>query len=155
MSSGIRLHGVPKFDETIAELNAKVDEASRRIVERGGLVVASEAKRLFLARPSGSQRTSKRTGHIYYSFKPPFQAQPPDPTNRSGALSRSIRVRKTEKVFGGWMSTTGPSPNWNYASYVEYGTSKMRPEPYMDRALQNSESALLEMSRVEWEAAVA
>jgi HK97 gp10 family phage protein len=151
MSSGIRLSGIPKFDESILELKVKVDEASRRIVERGGLMIAFDAKRLFLPRPSGSQRTSKK-GKIYYSYKPPYQAQPPHPTNRSGALSRSIKVQRTEKVLGGWMSTTGPS--MPYAAYVEYGTSKMKAEPYIDKSLLDAYGKLTELARIEWEKAL-
>ncbi len=148
MSSGIRLSGIPKFDESILELKVKVDEASRRIVERGGLMIASDAKRLFLTRPSGSQRTSKK-GKIYYSYKPPYQAQPPHPTNRSGALSRSIKIQSVEKVEGGWKSSTGPS--MMYAPYVEYGTTKMRPEPYIGKSLNDGMGKLAELARLEWE----
>lgn len=141
------ISGVPEFDSAIEGLKLKVDAASRRIVERGGVLLASDAKRSFLTRPSGSQRTSKR-GRTYYSFKPPYQAQPPKATNRSGHLSRSIKVQVVSKVFGGWMSGTGPS--MMYAPYVEYGTSKMRAEPFMGSTLDKSMGKLQAIAEDEW-----
>jgi len=152
MASSIHISGIPKFDDSILEMKVKMDEANRKIVEDGGLLIASDAKRHFLTRPSGSQRTSKKSGKTYWSYKPPYQAQPPDPTNRSGALSRSIKVRKVVKVEGGWMSMTGPSRK--YAPYVEYGTSKMQKEPFIKYSLDKNTGKLQELAAAEWEKAM-
>lgn len=152
MSITTHLSGVPEFDKAIVGLTLKVDEASRRIVELGGLKIASDAKRLFLTRPSGSQRKSK-AGRIYFSFKPPYQAQPPAPTNRSGALSRSIKIQRISPIKGGWKSETGPDRF--YAEYVEYGTSKMQKEPFIGKALDDGTEGLTEIARIEWEKVMA
>lgn len=133
MASGIHVYGIAKFDSAIAEQVLKVDAASRQIVEKGGLIIASEAKKGFRPRPSGSQRVSKKTGRIYYSFAPPFQATPPIPTNRTGNTSASIKIQRISPVPGGWMSMTGPSTP--YAPFVEYGTSHQQKEPFMETAL--------------------
>jgi hypothetical protein len=50
------------------------------------------------------------------------------------------------------MSTTGPS--MPYAAYVEYGTSKMKAEPYIDKSLLDAYGKLTELARIEWEKAL-
>ena len=133
MASGIHVSGISELDRALAEQVLKVDVASRQIVEKGGLMIASEAKKGFRPRPSGSQRVSQKTGRIYYSFAPPFQATPPIPTNRTGNTSASIKIQRISPVSGGWMSMTGPSTF--YSPYVEYGTSHQQEEPFMETAL--------------------
>jgi len=133
MASSIHVSGVSELDRALAEQVLKVDVASRAIVEKGGLMIASEAKKGFRPRPSGSQRVSKKTGRIYYSFQPPYQATPPIPTNRTGNTSASIKIQRISPIPGGWMSMTGPSTP--YSPYVEYGTSHQQKEPFMETAL--------------------
>ena len=152
MASTIHVSGIPEFDRSIMAMVERVNVASRKIVERGGLMIASDAKRSFRQRPSGSQRTSAKTGKIYFSFKPPFQAQPPRPTNRTGHLSDSIRIQGISAIPGGWMSLTGPS--MFYAPYVEYGTARMRKEPFMEAAEALNLVKIEELAKVEWTKAV-
>ena len=149
MASEIVLHNVPEFDRAIVELSLKADLNARRFVTEGGILLASEAKRVFKARPGG-QRTSKRTGRTYYSYKPPFQATPPQPTSRSGALQRSINLRRVYAADGGWKSETGAADSIQYAAYVEYGTPKMQKEPYMGKALESSKGALSALAERVW-----
>lgn len=151
MESTIHISGIPKFDESILGLREKVNSASRRIVERGGVMIASDAKKQFRTRPSGSQRTSK-TGKLYFSFKPPYQATPPRPTNRTGNLSRSIKIQAVTPIEGGWMSATGPS--MMYAPFVEYGTSRMKPEPFMSTSVHRLTSELSTLATEIWAEAV-
>jgi HK97 gp10 family phage protein len=153
MATTIHVSGVPEFDRSVAETVLAVNAAARRIVEKGGLMIASEAKLIFRGRPAGSQRISKKTGRVYFSYKPPYQAQPPRPTNRTGHLSDSIRIQAITSLIDGWMSLTGPS--MFYAPYVEYGTSRQREEPFMATAEKRGMVRLEEIARSEWAKAVA
>lgn len=151
--SVIHISGIPEFDRHNAELVARVDAASRAIVERGALTVASEAKRTFRPRPGG-QRTSQRTGRIYYSYAPPYQAIPPTPTSRSGNLQASIgRIGAATPTSGGWMATTGTKVS--YAPFVEFGTRFMRPEPFMEQGLEKSRTTLATLAETLWAEALA
>jgi HK97 gp10 family phage protein len=153
MASTIHVSGLGKFDSAIAEQVLKVDAASRIIVEKGGLMIASEAKKGFRPRPSGSQRVSKKTGRIYYSFAPPFQATPPIPTNRTGNTSASIKIQRISPVPGGWMSMTGPSTP--YSPFVEYGTSHQQKEPFMETATDKSRIEIQALADEEYAKALA
>ena len=82
---GIEAHveGIDEVIKNFESIVARADKAAQRIVEKGSVTVASNAKREFRARPLGSQRRSK-TGKVYYDTKPPYQPRLPQPTNRTG-----------------------------------------------------------------------
>lgn len=127
----------------------KASLAAERIVRKGSVIIANNAKREFRARPLGSQRTSKRTGRVYYAGAPLYPAQSERPTNRTGNLSASIGTRDVIRTgYGRWESLTGPS--LRYAPYVEYGTSSSRPFPYMTPGFEKSKAALEELAAREW-----
>ena len=154
MASGVILHGVREFDDALRADEARLLEASRNIVSKGVLIIASEAKKVFKPRPGG-QRTSQKTGKTYYSFVAPYQATPPTPTSRSGKLQNSIGTfYRVTKIEGGWMAETGPSKSVKYAPYVEFGTSHMAKEPYMAMGIEHSKDAIERLAEYEWAKAV-
>lgn len=115
--------------ETLAHFEAvkvKVDEAAERIVTKGAVTIASNAKREFRARPLGSLTTSKN-GTKYYSSAPPYEPKKPSPTNRTGNLRDGIKMIDARRVgFGKWESTT--SPTAKYGARVEkLGYLYMKP----------------------------
>ena|ERR1035438_1048997 len=148
MESAIRVTGI---NELSAALDATVlasQVASRRIVTRQALLVATEAKRDFRPYPGG-KRISGRTGRAYYSFAPPFQAAPPSVTRRSGALQTSIgKILAVTTVGYGAKAVMGTP--LKYAPYVEYGTSRMAKEPFMEAALKKSEAEMQGIAEEEW-----
>ena len=145
----IIVEGVSELSARFKALTVKADAAARNIVLKGAVVIAGESKKDFRPRPSGSQTTSRRTGRVYYKGAPNYPAQPPMPTNRSGNLRRSIRMLKVRPMgFGRWESTTGPTVS--YGGYVEYGTSRARPFPFMKPALERSSAALAAIYEREW-----
>lgn len=119
-----------EFFAGITELEKRIDKAAEYVVTAGGKLIASAAKQEFRARPLGDMKTSARTGRRYYVGK----AEPPRPTNRTHNLSNSIRLRSVRPLGGGrWESKTGTG--LYYSGYVEYGTSKMQPFPYLKPAV--------------------
>lgn len=152
MGSAVIITGRREFDAALGQMDARALIAAKAIVDRGLVVIASEAKRTFRPRPGG-QRTAK-SGRIYYSFAPPFQAIPPQATSRSGNLQSSIgTVSGSAAISGGWSGFTGTEVK--YAAYVEYGTSRMRAEPFMEQGLERSRGALQAIAETEWAKAVA
>jgi hypothetical protein len=146
--SVITIHGVSKFTDSLKHHSAAASEAARNIVSTGALLIASEAKRQFRPRPGG-QRTSQKSGKTYYVFTPPYQAVPPQPTSRSGALQTSIgKFYRITKMPAGWKSEIGPTVN--HAPYVEFGTSRMQKEPYMATGISHSRGAIERLAEAEW-----
>lgn len=140
------------FTDALERNKVEALAAARTIVEKGALIVASSAKRSFRPRPGG-QRTSQKTGKIWYEFAPNFPATPPTPTSRSGALQTSVKMQKLVRVTGGWMSLVG---TWlDYAPYVEYGTHFMAKEPFMEKAMDDNEVKIKELADAEWAKVVA
>ena len=108
---GIEAHveGIDEVIKNFEAIVARADKAAQRIVEKGSVTVASNAKREFRARPLGSQRRSK-TGKVYYDTKPPYQPRLPQPTNRTGNLRDSVkRISSTRRGTFRWESETGPT----------------------------------------------
>src|ERR1019366_5026345 len=119
--------GEKELQDALITSVASANAATRRIVERGSLLMLSEAKRTFRKRPGG-QITAK-SGRTYYSFKPPYNAVPPQPTSRSGALAGSLGTVYQISPVGadGWIARFGTK--FSYAAAVEHGTRYMAKEP--------------------------
>jgi hypothetical protein len=152
MASQIVLHGTRDFKDALEAGRVKASDAARNIVSKGALIVASNAKRQFRPRPGG-QRTSQKSGKTYYVFTPPYQAVPPQPTSRSGALQGSIgKFFRLTKMPTGWKAEMGPTVA--HAPYVEFGTSHMQKEPYMATGIDRSRGEIERLAEAEWAKAV-
>lgn len=123
----IKVEGLQAAMGEFTALKGRANVAARRIVERGAVTVASNAKREFRARPLGSVRTSQKTGKKWYDSRPPFEPRLPSPTNRSGNLRDGIKMLSIAPVgVGRWMSTVGPTAM--YGARVEsLGYRYMKP----------------------------
>jgi hypothetical protein len=124
---------------------AKVNEAARNIVSRGGKVIADTAKEQF------------REKNPDVKAAPP---QAPNPTSRTGELRRSIRVLSVSSLGAGrWQSTTGTKVL--YARPVEYGHgSTGNAFPFMRTGFEGAKgvrhwSELSKIYREEWAKALA
>ena len=149
MGEQVVLEGLGKLHEGFKEWIDATDKAAKTIVRRGSIMISNAAKLQFRPRPGGSQRTSKRTGRVYYEGAPDFPANPPRPTFRSGNLQKSIRMIEIERLgFGRWQSATGPT--MNYAPYVEFGTSRARQFPFLKMALDEVTPDLRALYEEEW-----
>jgi hypothetical protein len=141
-------------NEFIDQLEGKKEAASiaaMNIVTKGRLIVATKARKVFKPFPGG-RVTAKTSGRTYYVFIPPYQATPPTPTNRSGALSKSIVGGPVVKVgVGTWRGTVGTINH--VAPYVEFGTKFMTKEPFLATGLRNSNQDLQDLAASEWEKA--
>jgi HK97 gp10 family phage protein len=141
MASEIILDDAGFFDG-LDLTDEKLNQALEEIVTEGATIIARNAKMMFRPRQSGSQHTSKRTGRIYYTGK----GDPPRPTNRTGNLSASIRIRPRgikQLEPGVWQSKVGTT--LYYAPFVEYGTSRMQPYSYMKPAIEASMPEIQEL----------
>jgi hypothetical protein len=149
--SGVILEGKNEFIDQLEGKKEAASLAARNIVTKGRLIVATKARKVFKPFPGG-RRTAKTSGRTYYVFIPPFEATPPTPTNRSGALSKSIVGGPVTKVgLGMWQGIVGTINH--IAPYVEFGTKFMVKEPFLETGLRSSESDLEALADAEWEKA--
>lgn len=152
MASSFVVQGLGEAEIALAQKKLYADIAARNFVMKGALIVEANAKKHFRGRPGGSQRTSKRTGRTYYMGAPKFPANPPDPTKRSGNLYASIQSGRPMKTSTGWSNTSGTE--LKYAPFVNYGTSRARPFPFMTNGLKDSIETLRALAEAEWSRAM-
>ncbi|CAK7037714.1 HK97-gp10 family putative phage morphogenesis protein [Tissierella sp.] len=58
--------------------------------------------------------------------------------HRTGNLRDKIRVTKLKKVDGAAFVEVYPSKDAFYAAFLEFGTTKMKADPFMSRGYENS-----------------
>jgi HK97 gp10 family phage protein len=82
--------------------------------------------------------TGSKSGNQYYSNGRRHQASSPgqSPANNTGELVKSISYKKTKNGSETIIDA-------EYAGYLEYGTSKMRPRPFILPAIQKLKKDLL------------
>jgi HK97 gp10 family phage protein len=100
-----------------AAFDSLINEATQ-VTEHAADVMANEMKKSIL--------TGAKSGQQYFSNGKRHQSSAPGqaPANNTGALVRSIKVKKN-----GREATI--SIEKDYAIYLEFGTSKMRPRPFI------------------------
>ena len=100
-----------------AAFDSLINEATK-VTEGAADVMANEMKKSIL--------TGAKSGQQYFSNGRRHQSAAPGqaPANNTGALVRSIKVKKN-----GREATI--SIEKDYAIYLEFGTSKMRPRPFI------------------------
>ena len=140
MASGIVVVGEHEFfaamDVTIEAANI----AARNIVYKGGEIIRTNAKKEFRDRQPKS-----------------VPAIPTRPTERTGNLKNSIAVTSVLPTGKGmWVSETGPAfgPGVQYSGYVETGTSRSRPFPYMKPGFDKSIKEITIIAMEEWRIAL-
>lgn len=126
------------------EVIARVRAAAMRGIVIGSELVKSEAIRLILSPP--------KTGRVYRRKGVVHQASAPGeaPANDMGRLANSITTEfQPDKLTGIIGAHT------DYAAYLEYGTSKMEPRPYMRPALMNKKDEIEQAVQAEVSAELA
>ena len=120
MNISIELHGVVEVLRQMGATQETVDDAVTRGLEGAAARVVLEAQSL--------------VSDAY----PPKSMPGMPPHLRTGALKRSIRIDDVQpnEVT---VAAGGPGSFAPYAGWLEYGTSKMEPRPFMEPAGRNIE----------------
>ena len=58
--------------------------------------------------------------------------------HRTGNLKQNIKVSNLKRLDGGAFVEVYPSKNVFYAAFLEYGTTKMKADPFMSRGYETS-----------------
>lgn len=109
-----------------AELNKIINQAENLVYD-GSVYMAEEMKKSIASGTKSGNRYGTHTSSA------PGQA----PANWTGKLLKSIKVQKTQgKAF---VFVTA-----KYAEFLEFGTSKMRPRPFIIPAFLKTKKMILE-----------
>ena len=133
----IKIKGV---DKLVNELSTGMFERVRRGILKGlyasGVLAQTYAKELILSGP--------KTGRIYKRYRPPrlHQASAPGeaPANDLGVLARSISFEVDESSLSLTIFAAA-----RYARFLEYGTRRMRPRPFLTRSIEDNQQKITDL----------
>lgn len=117
--------GVDQVVAEVTSLAGRVADDLHTATRKATLDIQAEARRLIQDTP--------KTGRIYKRGGVSHQASAPgeSPANDAGTLAESIQARMTGYIQG------EVEPTAEYADYLEFGTEKMEPRPYMFPAYEH------------------
>jgi len=109
-----------------ATVDLKINKAAFDSLINDAEKITSEAADIMAVTMKASILTGAKSGQQYFSNGKRHQSSAPGqaPANNTGALVRSIKVNKDK-------NKATISIEKNYAVYLEFGTSKMRPRPFI------------------------
>lgn len=109
-----------------ASVNLKINKAEFMKLLEDAEKITDEAADYMALDMKKSILTGAKSGQQYYSNGARHQSSAPGqaPANNTGALVRSIKVKKNK-------NDATISIKKDYAIFLEFGTSKMRPRPFI------------------------
>ena len=133
MDIKFRVTNLKKVLSQLENLNKQLEPDFQEIVKGGAQLIRGEAIK--------SIQTGAKSGVMYQMYNPrrehrasaPGQAPASDTGN---LVSKIIVKQKTRNI-------TNVESNANYSAFLEYGTSKMQPRPFMLPAFEKSKKPII------------
>lgn len=119
---------VKKFQQALEEKTKQAEADSRKYVTMSCAEVERTAKTLMRDSPTNPEVTYGKKGH-HPSL--PGNAPAPDKGTLLQSITHSVEIQDGEVV--GYVGST--IVNSDYPRYLEYGTSKMKPRPWLSASL--------------------
>ena len=134
MDIKFRVTNLKKVLSQLENLDKQLEPEFQEIVKGGAQLIRGEAIK--------SIQTGAKSGVMYQMYNPrrehrasaPGQAPASDTGN---LVSKIIVKQKTRNI-------TNVESNANYSAFLEYGTSKMQPRPFMLPAFEKSKKPILD-----------
>ena len=134
MNIKFNVKNLKKVLSQLENLDKQLEPDFQEIVKGGAQLIRGEAIK--------SIQTGAKSGIVYQMYNPrrehrasaPGQAPASDTGN---LVSKIIVKQKTRNI-------TNVESNANYSAYLEYGTSKMEPRPFMLPAFEKSKKPILD-----------
>ena len=134
MDIKFRVTNIKKVLSQLENLDKQLEPDFQEIVKGGAQLIRGEAIK--------SIQTGAKSGVMYQMYNPrrEHRASAPGqaPASDTGNLVSQIIVKqKTRNI-------TNVESNANYSAFLEYGTSKMQPRPFMLPAFEKSKKPILD-----------
>jgi HK97 gp10 family phage protein len=128
---------IQNLDETLkkfGKLKDELKEPFREVVKGGAQLIRGEAIK--------SIQTGAKSGIVYEKYNPrrthKSSAPGQPPASDTGNLVRNIRVKQKDK------DNVEVQSNAPYSAFLEFGTSKMLPRPFLFPAFEKSKFKITE-----------
>ena len=133
MDIKFRVTNIKKVLSQLENLDKQLEPDFQEIVKGGAQLIRGEAIK--------SIQTGAKSGVVYQMYNPrrEHRASAPgqSPASDTGNLVSQIIVKqKTRNI-------TNVESNANYSAFLEYGTSKMQPRPFMLPAFEKSKKPII------------
>ncbi len=124
---------VARLQKQLHDRIGQADKDSERFVVNSCAEIERTAKSIMRDSPVNPDVTYGRKGH-----HPSYAGNPPAPDTGTllQSVTHSIEVKDKQAI--GYVGSVIKNPD--YPSYLEYGTSKMKPRPWLSTALMKCES---------------
>lgn len=128
MNITFKVKNVAKVMNQLGRLSKDMEQPFREVVQGGAQLIRGDAIK--------DIQTGSKTGKVYEKYNPrrTHRASAPgeSPASDTGNLVRNIRVKQNtpDEVF---VESNAP-----YSSYLEFGTSKMLPRPFLFPAYERN-----------------
>ena len=133
MDIKFKVSNLKKVLSQLDKLEKDMEIPFQEIVKGGGQLIRGEAIK--------SIQTGAKSGVMYQMYNPrrEHRASAPGqaPASDTGNLVSKIIVKQKSK------NITNVESNADYSAYLEYGTSKMQPRPFMLPAFEKSKKPII------------
>ena len=134
MKLEIKVKGVKKALQSLKALEKDLEEPFREVIKGGGQLIRGEAIK--------SIQTGPKSGRTYEKYNPrrTHKASAPGqpPASDTGFLVNNIKRKIDADKMGGEIASRA-----FYSKFLEFGTSKMLPRPFMFPALEKNRQKIL------------
>ena len=133
MDFTIKTTNLKKVMSQLKRLGKDMEQPFQEVVKGGGQLIRGEAIK--------SIQSGAKSGVMYQMYNPrrEHRASAPGqaPASDTGNLVSKIIVRQKSQ------DVTSVESNANYSAFLEYGTSKMQPRPFMLPAFEKSKKPII------------
>ena len=133
MKIEIKVTNLKKALSQLDRLSKDMEVPFQEVVKGGGQQIRNEAIK--------SIQTGSKSGIVYEKYNPrrSHRASAPGeaPASDTGNLVSKITVKQKSKDI------VNVESNANYSAYLEYGTSRMQPRPFMLPACEKSKKPII------------
>jgi len=134
MQINLKVSNIKKVLSQLKNLDKQLEPDFQEIVKGGAQLIRGEAVK--------SIQSGAKSGIVYEKYNPrrTHRASAPGqaPASDTGNLVSKIKVRQKNK------DTVEVESGANYSAFLEYGTSKMQPRPFMLPAFEKSKKPIAE-----------
>ena len=133
MDIKVNVKNLKKVMSQLSRLNKELEKPFQEVIKGGGQLIRAEAVR--------SIQSGAKSGIVYEKYNPrrshKSSAPGQSPASDTGNLVSKIIVKQKS------LNVVHVESNADYSAFLEFGTSKMQPRPFMFPAFEKSTKPIL------------